>query len=70
MSARSGGGGIPDDQGECVTVLSRGRDQVNLHEGIAPVGSTKLPTFPPLHMGWSDLFRVLSPKAWDTLSVF
>jgi hypothetical protein len=64
-----GEGGIPDDQWECDTVLSRGRDQVNLHEGIAPVGSAKLPTFPPLHMGWSDRFRVLSPKACGTLLV-
>jgi hypothetical protein len=27
------------------------------------------PSFPPLHMGWLNCFRVLSPKACGTLSI-
>jgi hypothetical protein len=39
------------------------------HMKSSPLGVASHPTFLPLHMGWSNRFRVLSPKVCGTLSV-
>jgi hypothetical protein len=36
------------------------------HKKILPLGVASYPLFPPLHMGWLNHFRVLSPKACGT----
>jgi hypothetical protein len=39
------------------------------HMKGSPLGVASHPSFPLLHMGWLNHFRVLSPKACDTLTV-
>jgi hypothetical protein len=35
----------------------------------SPLGVASRPLFPPLHIGWLNRFRMLSPKACGSLTV-